>query len=127
VIGFEQRFQQERQIAEQRLLRAQTPVVLQVHARTVLLERPDAEPLEVAARDDREPVRVPRLDLLEFPSNRVREPALRVEAHAPAEAARVRRAHFLDLEVDRRPPLRERQRIAQHVGHFAARAVNPPA
>ena len=34
---------------------------------------------------------------------------------------------IVDLEIHRRPPPRQRQRIAEHVGHLAARAFDAPA
>ena len=58
MVRFEDWLQQERQVAQQRLLGADTPVVGDVDVRTALLERPDADALEVAVGDDREAVRI---------------------------------------------------------------------
>src|SRR5262249_973111 len=107
-------------------LGAQLPVVDDVDRGAVLLERPYAAPVEVAARDDREAVRVARLDHLEFPRDGVRQPAFRQQPHTPAEAALIWCPQLVDGQVDRRPPSRQPERIADDVGHLAARAVDAP-
>src|SRR5581483_2046476 len=126
VIRFEQRPQQRRQRAQQRLLRADAPVVVDVDEPSVLTERPDAAALEVAVRRDREPVGIARFDHREFPAQRVRQPPFRVHAHAAADAARIRRTQLLRGQVHRRPPPRQRERVAEHVRDLAARGFHAP-
>ncbi len=50
-----------------------------------------------------------------------------MQPHSSSDTVRVGRTQRIDMEIDRRPPLRERQGIAEDVGNLAARPLDPPA
>src|SRR5260370_17042802 len=78
VIGGEHRFQQERQVTQQRLLRANFPLVNDVYQKPILLERPNASAIEISPSLERKSVRGARLRHPEKPVQGIRKPALGV-------------------------------------------------
>ena len=126
MIRFENRLEEKREPPQERLLGHDPPIEGDVDVRAARFEAPDTPTFEISRCRDNEAVRVGGLDNLEFPSQRVWQPAFREQPDTAAESLRVRRAELLDREVDRRPPTRERERIAKNVGDFAQRGLDVP-
>src|ERR1043166_6439512 len=82
MIRGEDRLHQKRQPSKQGLLGADSPVEGDVDGWSALLERPRPFALEVTVGDDREPVRVARLDDFKLPPKPVRQPAFRQQPDA---------------------------------------------
>jgi hypothetical protein len=81
------------------------------------------EPIFIAVS---QAARIVRADDLESPSQGVGQPSARVQVDAPARAVCCRRPYFDCRQIHGRPPTRQVERIAEHVGHFLDRAGNEP-
>jgi len=68
VIGAEDRLKQEREIFEQRLVRADFPVVGDIHPLVILPKRPDASPDKVSPGFQGKPIGILRLNNPERPA-----------------------------------------------------------
>src|SRR6266853_1545618 len=114
--------------SQQRLVRCNPPVVCDVHELAVLCESPDAGAFEVTVGDELEPVGRVGFSDFEAPPQRVRQPAFGVQLdHAPDATLRVAGRELFYIEVDRRPPPRQLERVAQDVRDLARRAADTPA
>ena len=78
MIGRKNRFEQAREVTEQRFLGTNLPVVRQVDPSAILLERPDAAPDEITKSLKGVPIRFARVGDTKLPPQGVGEPS-RVE------------------------------------------------
>src|SRR5207248_1016411 len=109
-----------------RLVRADSPVVDDVHVGAALFEGPHAATHEIAERFDGEAVRLSVLDHAKLPFERVRQPTFRVKTHDATDGAEAAGLRHFDFEVHAVPPPSETGRVAEHVRDFLDGARHRP-
>src|ERR1700676_233988 len=98
-------------MAQQRLLRANSPIVRDVDERPVLHECPDAGTIKIAPRFERESNRPAGFRDAERPAQGIRQPALGMQLYNATDSALTAVLDFPDGQVHRGPPARKLGRL----------------
>src|SRR5262249_16788322 len=117
---------QEGQMPQERLLSANPPIVNNVGPWAVLRKGPDATSDKISPRLQRKSVRRIVFKHSELPAQGVRKPALGLETYDFAFSVFSPFAHFLNIEVDGRPPAGKSGSVRDHIKNFLFFAFNTP-